>query len=103
MDSSFDNQIIYKLATIETQVRGIADNLTAAVNRLEDKIADSHKQQAAEHARLEEQVKAQEKRVAVLEKYKDNLTARVGGITAVVLVFWTMFGNQIESTIANIF
>lgn len=103
MDSSFDNQVIFKLATIETKVQGISDNLIAAVHRLEDKIAETHQQQTAATTEVKTEMKAIEKRLSGLEKYRDNLIAKVSGVMVVVTLMWAMFGKAIEATITEIF
>ena len=113
MDSGFDEKVIYKLATIETQVRSIADNLGTAVHRLEDKIMESAKAQAEATARVEEKQKSHEirvderhrvieTRVTAIERYKDNLATRIGTVVSIVALFWLLFGKGIEQTLANL-
>lgn len=103
MDTPFDNQVIFKLATIETKVQGIAENLVAAVHRLEDKITETNQAQASALAEVRTELKTVKGQVSALEKYRDNLIARVSGIMLVITVFWALFGSAIETTVKEIF
>jgi len=103
VDSSFDNQVIFKLATIETKVGSISDNLLAAVHRLEDKIAETHALQVASVTKVEAKVQALEVQVKALENYRDKLAAKVGGVVSVIAVFWMLFGKALEAQVAGFF
>jgi sorbitol-specific phosphotransferase system component IIBC len=101
--STFDNQLIYRLAAIETKLTAIGDKFESSLARLEAKQAEGQKEMAADVAKLEARVEANEKKLAAVEKRWDNLTAKVGGVVSVVSVFWMMFGSTLENSIKNVF
>lgn len=101
--STFDNQLIYRLAAIETNLKAIGEKFEAATIRLETKLSDGQKDMAADFAKLETRVTANEKKLAAVERRWENLTAKVGGVVSVVSVFWLMFGSTLEASIKNAF
>jgi hypothetical protein len=109
-EETVDSQIIYKLATIETQVKSIDSNLLTAIKRLEEKIEDhsKHQEQSMELAKErsmlnEKKTEAVEKRVTQLEAWKSQLITKMGFVVSGVSVFWLVFGKSIENGISSVF
>lgn len=103
MIESFDNQVIFKLATIETQVKAMSENLVTAIHRLEEKINADSLRLSGDTAKLSVKVDANEIRLKALEDYKNQLVAKVAGVTSVAAIFWIVFGRAIETQVAHIF
>lgn len=109
-EETVDSQIIYKLATIETQVKGINDNLVTAIKRLEEKIEDhsKHNQEALALVKgradlTDKRIDGNEKRLTALEGWRTQLFTKMGFVVSGVSVFWLVFGKAIETSITSIF
>lgn len=114
MSSAFDDQLMYKLATIETKVASIGDNLTAAIGRIETRIADVAVQSAQNLAdvrsrteasinSLEEQLKANERRISRFEDWKNIIVAKIGVVAFILTGVWALFGNEIQNRLGTLF
>lgn len=105
-----DSQIIYKLATIETQVKSISDNLITAIKRLEEKIEDHsrHSQEAISLVKergeiSDKRTEALERRVIALEGWRTQIFTKMGFVVSGVSVFWLVFGKTLEQGIQSVF
>ncbi len=62
---------MYKLAAIETQVKNISENLTAAIHRVEDKILETSRDNERKFAKMETRVEQNEDRIDAFEAWKN--------------------------------
>lgn len=100
---AMNNQIIYKLATIEAQVAGLSDNLISAVRRIEDRVTTTAQESAAMVARVDLRAEKLEERLEGLEAWKSQITTKIGFLVSAVSLFWLVFGKGLEDTVSNIF
>ena len=103
---SMDNQILYKLGGIESQVASIRDDITKVVRRLEERMDDDRielervikgikDQTDREYSDLKEQVNRNEKKIALHDEWIKAWGVRSAMVLAFFSVFWLLAGGFI--------
>ena len=99
-----DNQILYKLGGIESQVASIRDDITKVVRRLEERIDDDRieterqitvlKVQSAKDIKdLTDRVSRNEAKLNVVETWKNTWVTRTTWTLGIFGVAWTLFSE----------
>lgn len=98
-----ENQILFKLGAIGSQVESIRDDITKVVRRLEERIDDDRadidrsisalKNQAEKDlGELKTKVLSNETRLNVIDEWKKALTIRWAMILSAAAFLWLLFG-----------
>ena len=109
-ESTLDSQVIYKLATIETKVSEVINQLSGIVTRLENRIntdrLEVEKALAAtkldieqERLKLEKRVEVNEKLLVTLNKWKEAWVVRTTWTLGGLSLAWLFIGEPIQQKI----
>ena len=110
---NMDNQILYKLGGIESQVASIRDDITKVVRRLEERIDDDRAETDRTIALLKAQndkdiedirkrVLLNETKIGGLEKWKDAWTTRSAWTLSIFGVVWFFLSEWVSGMIKGI-
>lgn len=102
-DDNINNEVLFKLGAIGTEVRGIADNLNSAIHRLEEKIESTAKLQTESVTELKARLKNAEAKIDFLEQWRQALFTKLGFVVSGVSVFWLVLGQPIEKAVKTLF
>lgn len=108
----FETQIVYKLGTIEADVKSLSSNLLAAVLRLEGRIEESGNTTTREILSLESKVTEKltrtEKRLDMVERdldkleaWKNSIMIKLGFVVSAVSVFWFAFSEAFKELVGR--
>ena len=109
-----DNQILYKLGGIESQVASIRDDITKVVRRLEERIDDDRieterlitviKDQSAKDIKdLTERVTRNETKLNVVDAWRQAWITRTAWTLGLFGVGWTLFSEVAMTGIKAVF
>lgn len=89
-----EEQFIYRLASLETTVK-------ERMRSLEEKFDNANK--ATQERRIEtaSEISALATRLSVVEKWQNAMTIRATLVAALILVFWTIFGDYLRTMIGT--
>lgn len=97
-----DNQILYKLGGIESQVSSIRDDITKVVRRLEERIDDDRVEVAKELKAIEDRLKATELMTRIHDDWIKAWAVRSAMILGIFSVFWLLFGSVVIKVIGGL-
>jgi len=101
--SAPEDQVIYKLGSLEASVKSLSEQFSDGFKSLEKKLDEASAGHNAKNAEVKIEVAALTRRVVFLENWRQQLFTKMGFVVSAVSVFWLVFGKAIETTIAGIF
>ena len=116
--ASFENQMIYRLASLEATVTNSLKRIDEKIDGFQKEFHHKHTNQEAKTAALEakleatkennrlmwEQVRGEyDDRITKLEFFKTELVAKAMAVAAVIGLGWAVFGDLIQNTMGNLF
>jgi len=111
---NLNNQILYKLGSIESQVNNVRDDITKVVRRLEERIDDDRAETDRSIAMVKERtdksladiesrVSRNETTLKAIARWKDTWVTRTTWTLGIFGVGWTLFNQMILESIKGIF
>lgn len=98
-----ENELLYKLGSLESTVQHLNDTFTSSFKRLEEKISDSSRYQGEKIDDLKIRVKLSEDRLESIEGWKDNIVIKLGFAASAISLFWVVFTEPIQHFFAGVF
>ncbi len=93
--AAFDKEVMYKLGAIENQMKALGEQVVEAVRRLEEKIDDSHANHDEKYKSLEKRVDLNERRLNIVDTWRQQQMARMTVIAAVAGFLWMLFDDVV--------
>lgn len=92
MSTNMEDQIVFKLATVETKLEALLEMIKDRFTSMEAKF-DTHERYT------QDEIKMLTDKVTALEKWKTEIITKISTISIVIGIAWTVLSDAVKSAI----